>query len=116
MRITFAFFIMLFLTSCASFNHSDPPPPEAKHFVFVKPDKTPKLNLQSPEWTVANQDELQELSQDPAKRDQIWYILTQEQFNQLMNNIIRMTDKLSKQDRVIDYYEKAVDDYDKSTK
>lgn len=113
MRFLLTFLLVITLAGCNTIPDA-PSPPDAKPYVFIKPDRQPALNLQSPDWQVRNQQEIAELSKDPRQVDEVWYMLTQDQFKSLMNNIIRMSDKLLKQDKALDYYEKSVDEYDKA--
>lgn len=97
--------ILLCLTGCT---HIEP----KQEFVFIKAAPIPELIIQPPEWEVANQQQLKQLSNDPSKKDSVWFILSQDKFNELMQTINRIGQKLEKQSEVIIYYEDSIDRYE----
>lgn len=100
--------LLLLLTGCAT------KPITNEHFVFIKPDKVPTIQVDSPNWSVVNQTELKQLANDPSLKDRVFYLLDESSFKQLMEGLIKIGDKLSKQDKVIMYYENSITEYEKA--
>ena len=96
-------FILLLLTACSS-NQI-----KSDQFVFIKPDRIDQLNLTSPEWVVYNQSQLNQIV---LPKDELLYTLTDQEFKLLMSNLIKISDKLKKQDKIINYYDDSITNYE----
>lgn len=101
--------LCLLLSAC----HTYPP---RNDFVFIKAEPVQDITVQSPEWKVLNQDQLKAEANDQSNKDKVWFVLTQEQFNQLMLALNKIGEKLETQTRIILYYENSIDRYEESLK
>lgn len=99
----YALILLLSLTGCTKVIKEP--------FVVIKPDIVEPISVQSPEWKVVNQNIMMEISNDQTHKNSIFYLLDQEQFKQLMESLSTIADKLIKQDKVIKYYENAIDEH-----
>ena len=76
MKYLLSIVLCLLLAAC----HTSP----RNDFVFIKAEPVQDITVQSPEWKVLNQEQVKALGNDPTNKDKVFFILTQEQFNQLM--------------------------------
>lgn len=109
MKYLLATILCLFLTAC----HTCPP---RNDFTFIKAEPVPDIQVESPDWKVLNQEQLKTEANDQSNKDKVWFVLTQDQFNQLMQGLNKIGGKLEEQARVILYYESSVDRYDEHIK
>ena len=108
MKYLLTIVLSLLLSACQSSPRND--------FVFIKAEPVQDITVQSPEWKVLNQEQLKAEANDPTNKDKVFFILTQEQFNQLMQSLNKIGEKLETQTRIILYYENSIDRYEESLK
>ena len=109
MKYLLSTILCLLLAACQSC-------PPRNDFVFIKAEPVADLNVESPEWKVLNQEQVKALGNDPANKDKVFFILTQEQFDKLMHSLNAIGEKLETQTRIILYYESSIDRYEESLK
>lgn len=109
MKYLLATVLCLFLVACQSC-------PPRNDFVFIKAEPVQDITVESPDWKVLNQDQLKTEANDQSNKDKVWFVLTQEQFNQLMQSLNKIGGKIEEQARVILYYESSVDRYEEHIK
>lgn len=109
------FVIMLatFLTACAA-KPEVVKPVVVKDFVIVDPDPVPEVQLDKPEWKVWNTKQLADESVKPENTDSVFYVLSQTEFTKLMNNLVEISDRISRYRVNTNYYDTRIKEYRKS--
>lgn len=109
-----AIFLSLLLVGCKSVPcDCKIPPPNT--FVVVDPEPVPELDLNEVEWQVWNQTRLTQESANPSNKDKVFFVLTQEQANNLFENLNAISDAFLKSTTINKYWQDAVNDYRKKT-
>lgn len=67
--------------------------------------------MKSVDWQVWNRDRLIKEGEDASNADKVYYVLTDTQFGNLMENLIDVSGTISKLKKSVDYYKKSIDEY-----
>jgi len=105
--------LIAFLTACSG-SKEVIKPVVVKDFVIVDPDPVPPLTLDKPEWKVWNTKQLAENATKPENADSVFYVLSQTEFSILMDNLVEISDRISKYKVNILYYDKRIKEYRQS--
>lgn len=110
------FFVLVLTTFLAACSTSKEivKPVVVKDFVIVDPDPVPPLTLDNPEWKVWNTKQLAENAAKPENADSVFYVLSQTEFTLLMDNLVEISDRMSKYKVNILYYDKRIKEYRQS--
>jgi hypothetical protein len=102
--------IALALVACAT---KEKPLPElpSNEFVIVHPDRVEPVEMKNVDWQVWNRDRLIKEGEDASNADKVYYVLTDTQFGNLMENLIDVSGTISKLKKSVDYYKKSIDEY-----
>lgn len=111
-KILVSMMLALILTSCAT--TKVPVATTTQEFVVVDPDATPILNLKTIEWDVWNRQELADEAAKESNKDKVYYILTPEEATKLFDNLISISDLVSKSIENNKFYKKSIDEYRKA--
>jgi hypothetical protein len=107
------FFVLIlatFLVACTS-KPEVVKPVTVKDFVIVDPDPVPPLALDNPQWQVWNSKQLAENAAKPENTDSVFYVLPQTEFTKLMNNLVEISDRLSRYRVNTNYYDTRIKEY-----
>ncbi len=80
-------------------------------FVIVDPDPIKPVTMDRPQWMVWNRSQLSVQAVNPDNENEVFYVLSQEEFKKLVDNLIQVSDTLGKSFKTNQYYQKAINDY-----
>ncbi|QDJ96396.1 hypothetical protein Xoosp13_210 [Xanthomonas phage Xoo-sp13] len=110
-NILLSVLLAMVLASCAT---GQKVVPTTQEFVIVDPDATPVLNLKTVEWDVWNRQEMAEEAAKDSNKDKVYYVITPEQATNLFDNLIAISDLVSKSVESNKFYKKSIDEYRKA--
>lgn len=113
MRNILAVILIIISVSACGGKNTKPNIPPPLEFVVVDPEPIPVLDLNEVEWGVWNQSRLAQESVNSENKDKVFFVLTQEQANDLFENLNDISDAFAKSIAINKYWQKAVDDYRK---
>lgn len=99
------------LLSACSVKQEPVKPVIVKDFVIVDPDPVPPLVLDNPKWKVWNSKQLATEADKPENADNVFYVLTKDEFTKLMNNLVEISDRVSRYRVNTNYYQTRIKEY-----
>ena len=80
---------------------------------IVHPENPAPPVLRNPNITIANQQDLQRMSSDPANANAFFYVLTQEEMQALLSDDADKLLLTRQLQRIVDFYKTFIDDYNR---
>ena len=85
-------------------------------FIIVHPDPIEPVTMRKIDWEVWNKARVVSEANSSTNGDKVYYVLSESQFSDLMNNLIDISGVMKKYKMSNDYYKKSIDSYNETKK
>lgn len=107
--------IALLLSGCETFKKKCDPVIITNEFAFIDPEPVQEPVLRNVEFQAWNKNKLYEESQKSSNSNEVYYVLTREELDKHMQNMINISDTMVKLFRSNKYYSDSIKAYKDGT-